>query len=569
MAFTLELGAGAPDFTLPATNGTTYSLADFKAPVLVVFFTCNHCPYVVGSDESTRKTVDTFVPQGVDFVGINSNRQDAVTEIAAFARKNDIHFPLLKDAGNVVADQFGAQRTPEIFVLDEDGVVRYRGQVDDQYRFSTGVGYARTEASRDDLKKALDELLAGKPVSHPTTEVKGCLIGRVREPDSDSKVTYSNQISRLFQNHCVSCHREGEIAPFTLDSYENAVGWGEMIREVVQEQRMPPWHANPDHGKFTNDISLSDEEKDSIYAWVDAGCPEGDPAELPEPRQFTDGWQIDEPDFVAHMGSEPYTVAAEGVIEYQNFVVDPGFTEDKWVRQAEGRPGNRAVVHHIIVFVQPPRAGQSPFGDVGFDGFLVGFAPGSKPMDLPQGMAKKIPAGSKLIFQMHYTAVGTEQPDISSVGMVFVDADEVDHEVKTGAAASPFLAIPPHDPDHVVTGRRRFRRDTLLIAMLPHTHLRGKAFRYEAQYPDGTKEILLDIPHYDFNWQNTYELAEPKLLPKGTKLICTAHYDNSADNPANPDPTQTVSWGDQTRDEMMIGFYEAVTLPRSDRSKKR
>ena len=565
-----HIGRKIEDFALNDFRGKGHSLADFEeSKLIVVAFLGTECPLVKLYGPKLEQMSQEYGPRGVAFVGICSNQQDAITEIAAFARVHEIHFPMLKDVGNVVADQFGAERTPEVYVLDEDRVVRYRGRVDDQYRFSTGVGYARPGVARQDLKAALDDLLAGKEVNEPTTEIKGCLIGRVKQPQEDSEVTYSNQVARVFQQHCVSCHRPGEIAPFALQSYEDAAGWGEMIREVVEEQRMPPWHADPKHGKFRNDSSLSNDEKELIYQWVDNGCPEGDPANLPEPRQFTVGWQIDEPDFAVQMSDKPNPVAADGVIEYQYFVIDPGFTEDKWVRQAEARPGNRAVVHHIIVFVQPPRAGQNSLNVDGFGGFLVAYAPGAKPLDLADGMAKKIPAGSKFIFQMHYTPIGTEQADISSVAMVFADPESVKVEVETGAAVSPFLQIPPHDPDHVVTARRTFRRETLLIAMMPHTHLRGKAFRYVAHYPDGTDEILLDIPHYDFNWQNTYELAEPKLMPKGTRLECIAHYDNSADNLANPDPTRTVGWGDQTWDEMMIGFYEAATIGPRRRAKKK
>jgi hypothetical protein len=382
----------------------------------------------------------------------------------------------------------------------------------------------------------------------------------VLQPQADSDVTYSRQIARIFQDHCVSCHRPGEIGPFSLTSYDEVVGWAAMIREVVSEQRMPPWHANPKHGAFINDARLSDEEKSLIDRWVEAGAPEGDQAELPPPREYVTGWQIGEPDMVVYMREEPFDVPAKGEVRYQYFVVDPGFTEDKWVQLAECRPDNRAVVHHIIVAVVPPEAqGGRRRGGLNLENdWLVATAPGARPLLLPEGLAKRIPAGSKLVFQMHYTPNGTAQQDRSCVGFVFADPATVKKEVRTDKAANPRFNIPPGADNHKVEATRRFESDTLLLAMFPHMHLRGKAFRYTAIAPDGQKEILLDVPRYDFNWQNTYELAEPRLMQKGSQLFCEAWFDNSEDNLANPDPTQSVRWGDQTWEEMMIGYFAAT-----------
>lgn len=551
------VGRQIADFTLRDFRGKTHQLSDYSdRPWLVVAFLGTECPLAKLYAPRLEALSGEFGPRGVAFLGIDSNRQDSVTKMAAFARLHQIEFPLLKDPGNVVADVFGALRTPEVFVLDAERRVVYHGRVDDQFSFSSGVGYARNEAQNEDLRTALDELLAGRPVSQPQTEVKGCLIGRVKEPRADSEVTYSNQIARIFADRCVNCHRPGEIAPFPLLSYEDAAGWGDMIREVVHEQRMPPWHANPQYGHFLNDARLTAEELRLIDAWVDAGCPEGDPADLPPVPTFAEGWGIGTPDYVGTM-SHPFRVPAQGVVDYQNFVVDPGFTEDKWITAAEARPGNRSVVHHIIVFVRRPGERGGFRGEAG-GGFLVATAPGAKPVQYQPGYAKRVPAGSRLVFQMHYTPNGSEQFDQSSVGLVFADPETVTHEVQTSAAANMLFAIPPHDDNYLVRASRSFRRDTLLISLFPHAHLRGKSFRYVAEYPDGSSEILLDVPRYDFNWQNTYELAEPKLLPKGTRLRVAAYYDNSEHNLANPDPNRTVTFGQQTWDEMMIGFFDAT-----------
>jgi mono/diheme cytochrome c family protein len=457
---------------------------------------------------------------------------------------------------NLIADHFGAERTPEVFLLDQDRVIRYRGRIDDQYGYQEGIGYERPEAVHSDLAVAIEELLAGKPVSSPVTVSTGCLIGRVRKPTGDSEITYASHVAAIFNARCVVCHRPGEVAPFSMLEYDDVVGWGEMIREVVEDNRMPPWHADPQHGAFSNDCHLSDEEKNLIASWVENGCPKGDPAKIPSQPQFVKGWQIDKPQEI--FWAKPYSVPATGTVDYQYFTVDPGFTEDRWVQAAEARAGNPAVVHHIIVFVIPPGAKRA---GVTFDGFLVATAPGARPMVLADGMAKLVPAGSKFLFQLHYTPNGSPQKDRSCVGLIYAKPDSVVTAVKTTAALNIIFSIPPNANDHPVDAVHSLRRDSVLLSLYPHMHLRGKAFRYTARYPDGKEEILLDVPRYDFNWQNTYELKEPKLLPKGTEIRCAARFDNSEANAANPDPTKAVRFGEQTYEEMMIGFFD-IAMPR-------
>ena len=547
------IGRQIDEFALRDYRGKTHRLADFAAArFMVVAFIGTECPLVNLYAPRLVELHQRFADQGVVFIGVNANRQDSLTEVAAHARRHGIAFPVLKDPTHKVADLFAAERTPQVFVLDENRQVRYVGRIDDQY----GVGYQRPEVNREDLAVALNELLADSVVSVSQTESPGCLIGRTRAIEGEGDVTYANQISRLFQNRCIACHRAGQIAPFPLDSYEEAVGWAETIREVVRDERMPPWHASPEHGQFNNDARLTDAEKQLIEDWVAAGAPEGDPAQLPPPLEFSADWQIDEPDQVIYMSDEPFRVAAEGVLDYQYFVVDPGFQKDRWVAAAEPRPGCRAVVHHIIVFVKPP--GEPVEGHGGLSGFFAAAAPGSPPLVFQPGMAKKIPAGSKLIFQMHYTPNGTEQLDRSSLGLIFADPDTITQEVRTASAANPFLVIPPQANNFRVDAYRVFRRPATLLALYPHMHLRGKSFRYVAEYPDGSSEILLDVPAYDFNWQNAYVLSEPKPMPEGTTLHCIAHFDNSSDNLWNPDPNRIVTFGEQTFDEMMIGFFDAA-----------
>lgn len=545
------LGRQVQDFSLRDYRGKLHGLADYAdRPLVVIAVLGTECPLARLYGPRLGELAKGYADRGVVFLGLNANRQDSVSEVAAYARQHGIPFPILKDPGNVVADRLGAVRTPEVFVLDGQRVIRYWGRIDDQYV----VGQQRTAPSRRDLAVALDELLDGRPVSQPVTEAVGCFIGRVRSVEPTGSVTYSNQISRILAERCVSCHRPGEVAPFPLTSYDEVVGWGETIREVVALGRMPPWFANPAHGRFANDVRMSPEEKQLLADWVANGCPEGDPAELPPARRFTDGWQISEPDLVLAMADKPFTVPAEGEVRYQYFTVDPGFAEDKWIQAAEARPGNRGVVHHILCrFVPPEQQGRR-----GGEGPVVGYAPGLPPAEFPPGAALLVPAGSKLVFQMHYTPNGSVQTDRSFLGLVFADPATVRQPVHGGAIANRALTIPPGADNHEVTAEANAPRDLWLLSLTPHMHLRGKAFRYEAHYPDGGREVLLDIPSYDFNWQLTYKLAEPKRIAKGTRVVCTAWYDNSSDNLANPDPTSTVRWGDQTWEEMMIGYYSCL-----------
>ncbi len=548
---TFPLDHHVDSFTLKDFRGKTHSLDDIKTPWVVVAYLGTECPLAKLYGPRLVNLQEKYGPQGVSFLAINANLQDSITEISAYARIHDIDFPILKDVGNHVADQMGAERTPQVYILDRQRNVRYCGRIDDQY----GVGYVRDEARRHDLAIALDELLAGKKVSMPLTVATGCHIGRFREPDPDAKITYANRIAHIFQQRCVECHREGDIAPFALADYDEVAGWAPMIEEVVREQRMPPWHANPAHGHFVNDRLLSAEEKKDIYQWVADGAPEGDRADLPEPREFVTGWQLPQtPDEIYSIQDEPFRVQAEGEVKYQWFEVELGFEEDRWVQGVEILPGNRAVVHHILAFVK--EAGKSGRELGASRGFFAGYVPGLRAKPLPTGMAKFLPAGATLAFQVHYTPIGSVQFDQSKIGLVFADPEQVTHRVISSSAMNHTFEIPPGESNHREEGAsRKIPWDSQLLSMTPHMHVRGKSFRYEAMYPDGTTKVLLDVPQYDFNWQTEYRLAKGLDLPAESRIHAVAYFDNSSANLNNPDPKKTVYWGDQTWDEMLIGYF--------------
>lgn len=545
-------------FALKDTSGKSWSLDDVKdRKAVVVVFLGTECPvnnlYLPRLAELHKEYAD----KGVQFVAINSNSQDTVQRVAAHAKQNTIPFPVLKDDGSKVADLFAAQRTPEAFLLDGERKVAYRGRIDDQY----GIGFQRPKATSRDLAQALDEVLAGKAVSTPMTSAPGCLIARAPKPKADATVTFSKQIAPLLQKHCQECHRSGQIGPMALLTHDDASNWSETIKEVLDEGRMPPWHADPKFGKFANDRRLSQEEKDTLLAWIKQGCPKGDEKDLPKPREFADGWRIGKPDAVISMERD-YTVPPKSVrnsVRYQYFIVPTNFKEDVWVQAAEAKPGNAAVVHHIIAYVADPKnLKRNPEDGIG-DGFLVGFAPGDMPAVFEPGSAKKVPKGSMLVFQMHYTPVATEEKDRSSVGLIFAK-EPPKQQVKTRAIAQSRLSIPPGEANHKVTSASTFRQDSLLISFLPHMHLRGKSFEYKVVFPDGKTETLMSVPKYDFAWQTYYRLEKPLKLPAGTRIECTAFFDNSDKNPNNPDPTKLVRWGDQTWEEMMIGFVDYIPL---------
>ena len=542
------------DFQMRDARGQLHCLHDFRASQLVVVvFLGVDCPLARMYGPRLAELAREYERRGVAFLALDANQHDTPSDLLRYLRDHPLPFPLLKDVGNVVADQFGAERNPEAFVLDAQRVVRYRGRIDDQYT----PGLQKARPSRRDLAVALQELLEGKRVSRPLCRASGCRISRVGKPAERGDYTYTRDIAPLLRRHCQTCHRPGDIAPFSLTTYKDAVGWADTIREVVSEGRMPPWHADARYGKFANDPSLSDREKKTLFAWIDGGCPPGDGDESSPSSASANPWRIPTPDRIVTM-PQPFTVPAEGTIEYQLFVVDPGFTEDQWIQAAEVRPGNRAVVHHCNVFLQPPGSDGIQFQGELSSYCLVAAASGTPPLVLTEGMAKRVPAGWRFVFVMHYTPVGSVQIDRTSLGLKFADPRTVKKEVATKLMYDLDLCIPPGVPAYRLSQTWQMNREVLLLAFFPHMHLRGKSFRYEAFYPDGASEILLDVPHYDFNWQHRYELAEPKRLPAGSRLCCTAVYDNSAKNPVNPDPTAKVRAGEQTWDEMFNGYFDVV-----------
>lgn len=384
--------------------------------------------------------------------------------------------------------------------------------------------------------------------------------------------TYSKDVAPIIQARCQGCHRPGEAAPMSFGGYREVRPWAKAIKQAVVLRKMPPWFADPQVGHFRNDTSLSKSEIDTLVAWVDAGAPEGDRRELPASRQFVAGWNIGQPEMVFEM-PQAFDVPASGTVEYQYVILPYKFTEDRWVQASEVRPGARSVVHHVIAFIREPGSkwmrDQQPgvpfVPDLNSKGerqefsgdMLAGFAPGVPAQALQPGRGRLVKAGSDIVFQLHYTTNGKAQKDQTKVGLIFCKEPPAERVMVLGAGNRKFV-IPAGDPNYRVDAEFELGHEVTLSSLLPHMHLRGKDFEYRLTYPTGETQTILRVPHYDFSWQFWYDPVAEMVLPKGTKISCTAHYDNSVNNPNNPDATKEVRWGDQSWEEMMIGFFDVV-----------
>ncbi len=543
-------------FRLPTLDNGIVELSEKSTDkATVVIFLGAECPLARLYGPKLNAMLKQYQSRDVRFVGVNSNQQDSLEDVQKYIKRYQIQFPIAKDYGNAVADSYEAVRTPEAFVLDQNLTIRYRGRIDNQYL----PGISRAETTSHDLKTALDQVLAGEVVKVAETKPNGCYIGRVKKTDVKTSLTFCKEVADVLNRHCVECHRKGEIGPFGLTDFDEVRGWADTILETIEDGRMPPWHANPQHGKYANSRFMPEQDKKILRDWVAGGMPFGDVKDMPKLPKFREGWHLPlVPEVVYEMRKKPFVVPEEGVVEYQYFVVDPGFKEDKWVTGAQVLPGNRSVVHHAIVFIRPPDG--SEFRGIGW---LTAYVPGQRIKMLPAGRGRKVPAGSKLVFQMHYTPTGSVEEDVSKIGLIFGKDEEITHEVFTLVGIDQEFEIPPHTKDYAVTARvNRIPPQAELLTIAPHMHLRGKSFRlFMKEKSKDKSQILLDVPNYDFNWQHIYELSQPMKLDTIDSLEFTVKFDNSKENPFNPDPSEYVTWGDQTWEEMAIAFFE-IAEPR-------
>jgi peroxiredoxin len=556
-----QIGRLIPDLAMTDATGQSFKLSDFKtAKAIVVAITNTTCPICKKYTPTLAKLEADYREQGIAFIYVNPTASDKQATIDKVIAEQGLKGRYVRDTQHAIVSALGATRTTDVFVLASDRTLMYRGAVDDQY----GFGYSLEAPKTNYLIAAIEAVLEDSRPLIPATEAPGCPLDvKPTKANELSEVTYHHQIARIFQNHCIQCHREDGVGPFPLDDFASVDAQSGAIRRAIEQDLMPPWFAaKPKDGStsaFINDCSLSATDKSLVLNWLANGKPEGNKADAPKARVFTSDWQIGKPDLVLQIPN-PIAVKATGVMPYQEVTIETGFTEDKFVSALEVMPTAREVVHHVLVFVLPPSRDSNGDQDrrVGADesdGFFAAYAPGYDALQFNDGFGKMIPAGSRMKFQIHYTPNGSATEDQSKIGMIFASKPP-ENLVNVTGIAQPRLAIPPHADNYQVTASVKLPHDATVLAFFPHMHLRGKAFRYEAVFEDGTKQVLLDIPRYDFNWQLSYRFAEPRTFAAGTTIVATAWYDNSKNNPANPDPDRTVTWGQQTYDEMMIGYVE-------------
>ena len=472
--------------------------------------------------------------------------------------------PVLCDERQLVSRYFGITRTCETVVVDtKTSTVVYRGAVDDQ----NSEGARKPQASEQYLRAALLDLVAGRPVDVPKTKAHGCVI--TYDGPKPGSVSYSKDVAPILQSKCVSCHSVGQIGPFVMSSYNKVNGWSAMIHEVVLDRRMPPWHADQHVGKFVNDRSLTAAEAQTLTQWITDGCPRGD-GEDPlagspaianaagastAAAPSTPVWTLGEPDFLVRIPKQD--VPATGTVDYRYIDSDFVAPRDMWLRAAATRPGNPKVVHHIIVRMRYP----DPYDGPRSESFLfTTWVPGLGQGEYPAGTGVFVPKGAGFNFEVHYTTNGEPQTDQSEVGLYLAKGPaKMQFEVR--AAHTRELDIPAGMPNAQHTAKYFFKRDAVLFGLSPHMHLRGSWFKFELVEPSGRHEVLLSVPNYDFNWQTSYQLAQPLRVPAGSWMLCTGGFDNSPQNPHNPDPGKRVTWGLQTDNEMFMGFMDVADIP--------
>lgn len=550
------------DVRLPDLNGKEIALSDARdAKALVLVWTAPGCPVVEVLAPRIRALAETYAAQGVRFLGVSSDAGTPVQRLKDHVAKHAWAFPVLRDEQGRLAQRVGAKTSSTVVLLDRNRRVRYVGAVDDQY----GVSGRKPEPTRSWLKEALDQVLAAEAVTVARTDAPGCTITFAAPAAKPTQVTWSAGAGAVFHRRCATCHRPDEAAPFSLLTFDDAAGRTAVIRQVIEEGRMPPWTAAGPPGMFANDRRLAADEKRTLLDWLDGDAPEGDPAKAPLPPEppGKDGWELGTPDAVLAFPT-PQKVPAEGVVPYRFIEVPTDFAEDRWVTASEVRPGAPQVVHHILVQVVPKgaRARRGSFDPL--EGFFAAMVPGGRALAYPPGMGKRLPAGSRLFFQVHYTPNGVATEDVTRIGLHFAKEAPKD-EVRTVGVFPVRLEIPPGAARHEVVAQFPVLFDVNVLSYMPHMHLRGTSFRYEIvdrNAKDQPPEVLLEVPRYDFNWQTPFRLAEPRFVKGGFGkwLRVVATYDNSAGNPYNPDPTATVHWGDQTWDEMLIGYLDFVPV---------
>lgn len=550
--FSISAHAGprVGDFSLLDQNGTFHHMAwydDHKAIAFLVQLNGSEQTHAAAADYARMQS--RFDADGVEFMMLNpagESRSSIKQELDTLA----LQIPVLIDDAQIISAAMGVDKSGEAFLYDPRSFeVIYRGSV---------AG----------LEKALEEVVAGQSISTPAVAMSGSDVQY--NMVSSAGVSYSRDVAPILADNCATCHREGGIAPFAMDSHAMVQGWSPMIREVLMTKRMPPGQIDPHVGKFSNDYVLAVEEQQKIVQWIEAGAQkDGDIDPLAELTWPATKWALGEPDLIVKV--PPQSIPATGILDYITVEVPIELDRDRWVRASQYIPGDRTVLHHTLNDLVPP-------GATGRRGFLGGgdpnqanitaYIPGAEPAIEPPNTGGLLKAGSTLRLQLHYTTTGKETVDASEIGVWFYPDDEIPTERMSGQCACIFpmgwTNITPFDPNFELRQSVTLKEDAYMQSFLPHMHFRGKSMRFNAHYPDGSMEELINIANYNYNWQISYKLEEPILMPAGTRIEAIGHYDNSTQNKANPDPSRSVPWGDQSWDEM---FFGAMSWKNVDQSR--
>lgn len=541
----------ADNFRLTDHTGLAHELYyDQDAAAVVIMTHGNGCPIVRNASEDLSALQAQFADKGVRFLMLNSNLQDDRAEVAAEAAEYGFDVPILMDEQQLIGESLGVTRTAEVFILDpkQGYKVVYHGPLNDRQTFER----QRSEAANNYVADALTAMIAGEePASREGGRISGCIINfpeRTRREEHAS-ISYTHDVAPILMEKCADCHVEGGIGPWAMSDYQTVAGWAPMMREVIRTGRMPPWHADPHFGEFEGDRSLSPEQKRTLVHWIEAGAPRGDgPDPLAERDIVAPEWPLGEPDLVLTIPA--YEVPASGVVDYQYPYVANPLTEDRWLKASTYKVGSRETVHHVL---------SGYISDIGEDNAQTagdwefstgGYAVGAESQTRGERAGVPFPAGGYVGFQMHYTPVGKEVTDETKVGLYFHDEtpELIDRTVVILDAS---IEIPPNEGRHVERAYMPVPHDIILLSAFPHAHYRGYSSDLVLERPDGTQETLLSLPRYDFNWQREYKFTEPVEIPAGSKLIANYIYDNSSNNFANPDPERTITWGDQSFEEML------------------
>ncbi|GAB1261725.1 redoxin domain-containing protein [Aurantivibrio plasticivorans] len=549
-SWALQPGDRIDNFKLLDQDGKMHELyyySDMDAVVIMIHG--NGCPIVRNAVHEYKEVRDQFKDKNVQFLMLNSFIQDSRKSIAKEAEEFGIDMPILIDDTQLIAESMGVVRTADVYVIDpKSWKVTYRGELSDRLGYET----QRVAAAKTYAVDAINATLKGKQPELAYTEAKGCLVNLLEadKTEEHKQISYADEIAPILIDKCLTCHRDGGIGPFAMSDYNMIRGFAPMIREVVRTKRMPPWHADPHVGEFSNDRSLSNEEQQTLVHWIEAGAPRGEGGDpLAEYKHDWPEWTLGEPDVIVEIPS--FDVPAKGVVDYLNPTAENPLDEDVWVRAVEILPGSRQALHHVITTFGKADP-NNPRGIQAMGG-LGGYVPGGRGEEFPEDTGVFLPKDAVFSFQMHYTTFGKPVTDTSRMG-IYLHKKKPKYPLDSTVLLNPMIKIPANTKEYWAKRESKpLERDILVYTLLPHAHFRGKASNFVARYPDGREEVLLSVPNYDFNWQTTYHLEEPIQLPAGTVIVHNTAWDNSAQNPANPDPNRVVPWGLQSWDEMLFG----------------